>query len=534
MMSVQLPKYVKYCFDDRFEQLKALGIADEETKQVDHEKFRHCVSSKMAVDKINRVLGIPPGTLVALKTLEHKLQIIDENAVCGVVDSDGVRTVDFSDVPSLSSVDTPQSSDQPSEPLAFVFDASVGSKADLRAGIGVVWCDLRGIPYYKATRSTMGWKGDDDRFFKALRRIKPDSQTPTKPWGRPYTHVVLWSLSEVPEDMRGWLDGFCSENGVELVELSQVRADWKALLPGIEDVRTKPGWQMFGWAHEQIRGRTCVHTVRCELEDVMDLSRGGVPIRVVAKALGVNPMYVEMALDRESMSETYRECLLRAMDGEDEPEDAGDQDSDSPAETIVTASEPTVDASASEDTASPEDVQPEESVQETVPEEPAQDVPQIVQDTAPVAVPVVEGADGIEDQAPANVRRFTARVPDCPEAISIDQPMMTVSGARSIVETVNRGVAPDMDLWSLAEGGLAIDTYRLSLRYQDGKVRYASGQTTDVVRAIYSKPKEDIIVNRAGRIYIVEGFLTIRLSDFTAVEVPVLSDMPLNSKRWIA
>ena len=111
---------------------------------------------------------------------------------------------------------------------------------------------------------------------------------------------------------------------------------------------------------------------------------------------------------------------------------------------------------------------------------------------------------------------------------------MTVSGARSVVETVMHGATPDMDLWFQTEDGLSVDTYKLSLRYEDGRVRHVNSHVTDVVKAVYTPAREDVAVYRSGRIYAMEGFLTIRLSDYSALEVPVLSDLPLNTKRWIA
>ena len=582
-MTVQLPKYVRYCFDDRYDQLKALGIVDDKTVQISHEEYRGYVARHMSVERITKQLNIPSGTINNLKALERKLNIIDKQGVEAILDGNQLRKPDYSDVPGISEVseddtasevvettdDTTEQTVQepepakPVEPLAFIFDASKGSKAGMRAAICTAYCKLRNIPVgHVATRGTLRWQGEDDKFFKAVRRVKPGTFSTLVPEGcTGYTHVVIWDLGEFPEDMRTWLVDYCAGNSVEIVEIAKVRSDWHGLMQGMDDADMKRGWNMFVWAHEDPNWfRTCSTTVILELEDVMDLARAGIPIRMIAKAYNISPIYIERALQREGVEQSYEMERLAAVSAQftpSEPEVASEPVVDS--EPVVaepeTVQEPDV---VREDDDGSEIFVTEPKVEEPRPEpesveEPAQDVEEPTKEpqipyfpNVPVVKPTVGGADGIEDNLPDSERRFTVStesvrpkprpvtVPEGCPTLSIDQPMMTVSGAKGIVETIVNGTAPDMDLWTETPDGLTIDTYRLSLRYREGSVFYSISQESEVVKAVYTKAKEDVLFDRAGRIYRLDGFLTIRLSDFSAVEVPIVSDTPLNTKRWIA
>lgn len=56
----------------------------------------------------------------------------------------------------------------------------------------------------------------------------------------------------------------------------------------------------------------------------------------------------------------------------------------------------------------------------------------------------------------------------------------------------------------------------------------------EVIKAVYTPAKETVYFDRMGRVYALDGFLTLRLADWSAVEVPIVSDVPVNTKRWIA
>ena len=113
-------------------------------------------------------------------------------------------------------------------------------------------------------------------------------------------------------------------------------------------------------------------------------------------------------------------------------------------------------------------------------------------------------------------------------------PMMTVSGAKSLINTINDGAAPDTDLWSEVADGFSVSTYRLNLLARDGRVYYCVGVACQVLKAVYTPAKETVYFDRMGRIYALDGFLALRMADWSAVEVPIVSDAPVNAKRWIA
>ena len=560
MINVSLPRYVRYCFDDRYEMCRELGIVDDKTVKVDHDRFREYVANNLPANKINKKLGVPQGTVTVLKNLERKLVMIEKQGMPETEVAESAPTDEYTTVPSIDDDFVPQETvpvepeDGPSEvpvesvpvpealaiPLAVIIDGTDGRQSAMRAAIGRVWCNLNGIQVGAAvTRATVG--GEGDSFYDNLDRIDPEDPHTLVPNGYTgFSHVVVWSLSELPDVTHSCLTAYCAPRNITIVEIAEVGSGWNDLMRGMEDAEMVRGWCMFAWAHERDNIRTCARSVRCELEDVMDMSRAHIPIRIIAKAYDVAPIYIRGALAREEMYDQY----MANFNGSDavavaDPEDHF-HDTEQVCETAPCAFE-----------TAPEPVSQHGSEHSDAVE------------TASVYEPVADGADGIEDDLPDSERRFTAVIdseepeqePDSepepqeepePEpqpssapavgavTMEIDVPMMTVSGAKSVVETVMHGAAPDMDLWTQTEDGLAVDTYRLSLRYENGRVRHVNSHVTDVVKAVYTKAREDVLVDRSGRIYVMDGFLTIRLSDYSALEVPVLSDLPLNTKRWIA
>ena len=564
MINVSLPRYVRYCFDDRYEMCRELGIVDDKTVKVDHDRFREYVANNLPANKINKKLGVPQGTVTVLKNLERKLVMIEKQGMPEAEVSESAPADEYTAVPSIDDDFVPQESvpvvavegpeDGPSEvpeesvpvpcapaiPLAVIIDGTDGRQSAMRAAIGRVWCNLSGIQVGAAvTRATVG--GEGDSFYDNLNRIDPEDPHTLVPKGYTgFSHVVVWSLSELPDVTHSCLTAYCAPRNITIVEIAAVGSGWNDLMRGMEDAEMVRGWCMFAWAHERDIVRTCARSVRCELEDVMDMSRAHIPIRIIAKAYDVAPIYIRRALTREAMYDqymaNYNSGSVVGSDASEDPVRVTEQVCETARCAFETASEP-VSQHGSEHSDAVE--------------------------TAPVHEPVADGADGFEDDLPDSERRFTAvidseepeqepdsepepqeepepepRPPSAPAVgavtMEIDVPMMTVSGAKSVVETVMHGAAPDMDLWTLTEDGLAVDTYRLSLRYENGRVRHVNSHVTDVVKAVYTKAREDVLVDRSGRIYVMDGFLTIRLSDYSALEVPVLSDLPLNTKRWIA
>ena len=481
-----MTEVMRVCFRHRYPELLAKGLVDESTRIIDKEDLDFYTSKNLPYKQIKKGLGLEPDDIKRLRELERSLLASDrERALDGLgpgSDGEPESTEDAADS-DVAEYRTPKAA-------IFMYADSTGSAA-LHVALATRWCREKGI---EACPPMIGGSVDPSGVGHNLR-------TAIAPLGdMDATMLIIWTDQSIPDDELEWLRSYCETRHIDIVPIGDMASLWRGIRWGRNDIEPKRGkWMELRWAHIPVTVDGVCRTTRVlNVEDAMDCARLGIPYWAVGECIGVSWRGMVKALQSESMLEDYNEAYCEAINYHSDCETTVSGESVSP-----------VNSEGGAQIAEVSELQPPiDTPSVEAPETPTEDVHR---DTPSVEAP---------SEAPAT--------------IEMGFPMMTVSGAKGVVSTINDGTAPDEDLWTPVADGFTVDTYRLSLIARDGRVYYCVGVACEVIKAVYTPAKETVYFDRMGRVYALDGFLTLRLADWSAVEVPIVSDVPVNTKRWIA
>lgn len=481
-----MTEVMRVCFRHRYPELLAKGLVDESTRIIDKEDLDFYTSKNLPYKQIKKGLGLEPDDIKRLRELERSLLASDrERALDGLgpgSDGEPESTEDAADS-DVAEYRTPKAA-------IFMYADSTGSAA-LHVALATRWCREKGI---EACPPMIGGSVDPSGVGHNLR-------TAIAPLGdMDATMLIIWTDQSIPDDELEWLRSYCEGRHIDIVPIGDMASLWRGIRWGRNDIEPKRGkWMELRWAHIPVTVDGVCRTTRVlNVEDAMDCARLGIPYWAVGECIGVSWRGMVKALQSESMLEDYNEAYCEAINYHSDCETTVSGESVSP-----------VNSEGGAQIAEVSELQPPiDTPSVEAPETPTEDVHR---DTPSVEAP---------SEAPAT--------------IEMGFPMMTVSGAKGVVSTINDGTAPDEDLWTPVADGFTVDTYRLSLIARDGRVYYCVGVACEVIKAVYTPAKETVYFDRTGRVYALDGFLTLRLADWSAVEVPIVSDVPVNTKRWIA
>ena len=481
-----MTEVMRVCFRHRYPELLAKGLVDESTRIIDKEDLDFYTSKNLPYKQIKKGLGLEPDDIKRLRELERSLLASDrERALDGLdpgSDGEPESTEDAADS-DVAEYRTPKAA-------IFMYADSTGSAA-LHVALATRWCREKGI---EACPPMIGGSVDPSGVGHNLR-------TAIAPLGdMDATMLIIWTDQSIPDDELEWLRSYCAGRHIDIVPIGDMASLWRGIRWGRNDIEPKRGkWMELRWAHIPVTVDGVCRTTRVlNVEDAMDCARLGIPYWAVGECIGVSWRGMVKALQSESMLEDYNEAYCEAINYHSDCETTVSGESVSP-----------VNSEGGAQIAEVSELQPPiDTPSVEAPETPTEDVHR---DTPSVEAP---------SEAPAT--------------IEMGFPMMTVSGAKGVVSTINDGTAPDEDLWTPVADGFTVDTYRLSLIARDGRVYYCVGVACEVIKAVYTQAKETVYFDRTGRVYALDGFLTLRLADWSAVEVPIVSDVPVNTKRWIA
>ena len=481
-----MTEVMRVCFRHRYPELLAKGLVDESTRIIDKEDLDFYTSKNLPYKQIKKGLGLEPDDIKRLRELERSLLASDrERALDGLgpgSDGEPESTEDAADS-DVAEYRTPKAA-------IFMYADSTGSAA-LHVALATRWCREKGI---EACPPMIGGSVDPSGVGHNLR-------TAIAPLGdMDATMLIIWTDQSIPDDELEWLRSYCEGRHIDIVPIGDMASLWRGIRWGRNDIEPKRGkWMELRWAHIPVTVDGVCRTTRVlNVEDAMDCARLGIPYWAVGECIGVSWRGMVKALQSESMLEDYNEAYCEAINYHSDCETTVSGESVSP-----------VNSEGGAQIAEVSELQPPiDTPSVEAPETPTEDVHR---DTPSVEAP---------SEAPAT--------------IEMGFPMMTVSGAKGVVSTINDGTAPDEDLWTPVADGFTVDTYRLSLIARDGHVYYCVGVACEVIKAVYTPAKETVYFDRMGRVYALDGFLTLRLADWSAVEVPIVSDVPVNTKRWIA
>lgn len=480
-----MTEVMRVCFRHRYPELLAKGLVDESTRIIDKEDLDFYTSKNLPYKQIKKGLGLEPDDIKRLRELERSLLASDrERALDGLghgSDGEPESTEDAADS-DVAEYRTPKAA-------IFMYADSTGSAA-LHVALATRWCREKGI---EACPPMIGGSVDPSGVGHNLR-------TAIAPLGdMDATMLIIWTDQSIPDDELEWLRSYCEGRHIDIVPIGDMASLWRGIRWGRNDIEPKRGkWMELRWAHIPVTVDGVCRTTRVlNVEDAMDCARLGIPYWAVGECIGVSWRGMVKALQSESMLEDYNEAYCEAINYH----------------------------SDCETTVSGESVSPVNS-------EGGAQIAEVSELRPPIDTPSVEAPETPTE----DVHRDTPRKApsDTPAIIEMGFPMMTVSGAKGVVSTINDGTAPDEDLWTPVADGFTVDTYRLSLIARDGRVYYCVGVACEVIKAVYTPAKETVYFDRTGRVYALDGFLTLRLADWSAVEVPIVSDVPVNTKRWIA
>ena len=471
---------VRACFKHRYNELLEQGLADDSTCLIDRDEFEICQSKSAKLKNIAKMMNVSAEDIRSAKELERKLVVRDrERALSSLYTEE-----EFATPVSIGPANEVVEDHSKVKTTILVFkDTSVYHIVLMR-----MWCEARGIPYNSVYVGTTG-------------------KFPPLPEDSVGGRVLVLTKNSISPEMRPAFDEWVEACGLGFVTYLDERQAWNGVFPSEDrnDIESKymgNRWIRFCWDHQRVSlsHRISSYTKSASLEDVMECARLGIPLWAVAKAVGISTAELSNALKDEGFRDDYENCYL------------GIEDAD-----VVSAS-PVADTGAV-------DAAKVEPVGSEVEPEPEPE-PELEPENEPELEPEPE-PEPVQANAP---RRADAKV----ETIEISEPLITLSGAKSIVRTIVNGAVPDEDLWTPVADGFTVDTYRLSLIARDGRVYYCVGVACEVIKAVYTPAKETVYFDRTGRVYALDGFLTLRLADWSAVEVPIVSDVPVNTKRWIA
>ena len=493
-----MTEVMRVCFRHRYPELLAKGLVDESTRIIDKEDLDFYTSKNLPYKQIKKGLGLEPDDIKRLRELERSLLASDRDRAL-----DGIASEASDDATD----DVPEGDDGTyrTDRAAIFMYADDNGSASLHVSLATRLCREMGV---ESCPAIIGGSIDPSGIGHDIRSaIGPIHSMDV-------TMLLIWTDQCIPDDDLRWLRSYCEGRRIRIIPIGDMPSLWKGIIWGDNDIKPKGGrWMELRWAHIPETASGVSRTTRVlNIEDAMDCARLGIPYWAVAESIGVSRMGMKKALCAEGI---YDDCMDAYWNARNVTV-ASETPVCTPSETPMSESRfevtdeevSPVNSEGGAQIAEVSELQPPiDTPSEKAPETPSEDVHRDTPRKAPSEVPAI---------------------------IEMGFAMMTVSGAKGVVSTINDGTAPDEDLWTPVADGFTVDTYRLSLIARDGRVYYCVGVACEVIKAVYTPAKETVYFDRQGRVYALDGFLTLRLADWSAVEVPIVSDVPVNTKRWIA
>lgn len=471
---------VRACFKHRYNELLEQGLADDSTCLIDRDEFEICQSKSAKLKNIAKMMNVSAEDIRSAKELERKLVVRDrERALSSLYTEEELAAP----VSIGSGAEVVEDHSKVHTTILVVKETSVYHITLMR-----MWCEARGIPYDSVYVGTAG----------KFPQLPEDSVG-----GR----VLVLTKGSISPEMRPAFDEWVEASGLGFVTYLDERQAWNGVFPSEDhnDIESKymgNRWIRFCWDHQRtfLSHRISSYTKSAALEDVMECARLGIPLWAVAKAVGISTAELSDALKDEGFRDDYENCYLGI-------EDMG----------VVSAS-PVADTGAV-------DAAKVEPVGSEVEPEPEPE-PELEPENEPELDPEPE-PEPVQANTP---RRAEAKV----ETIEISEPLITLSGAKSIVRTIVNGAVPDEDLWTKSGDGWIIRSYRANIAYRNGVTAYCNGSESKIREASYVHSNGGVLFDRDGLLYKEVGHLVFALADRTTVGVPVVSDYPVRAKRWLA
>lgn len=510
---------MKACFRHRYSELLEQGLVDDSTKIIEKELLDSYVAQGRNLKQIKKLTGIEPEDIKSIRRLECQLLANEREAAVARL-SESYDAPDMGD--DVEPVVEPDFEDvRPDKAAIFMFADGNGGSA-LHTALATRWCREKGI---EICPPMVGGSIDSAGLGHGIRNaIQPIE-------GMDPTMLVIWTDQNLTLDDFDWLRSYCAGRDIRIVPIGDMPSLWKGIRWGPNTIPKKLGpWMELRWAHIPETAKGVSRNTRvANIEDVMDCARLAIPYCAVAEAIGVSEQGIIKALISEGMLQDYIQAFKDTLAELKESEHVRDGPRNRP-----TVSQSTLEQVSSEAPFEGAGAPPS-SPPVAPPCAPLPEITDSVTDSVTSEPPSSAPSEDVPE-APSEVvgDRERERSDKGAEVIGMEFPMMTVSGAKSLISTINDGAAPDTDLWSEVADGFSVSTYRLNLLARDGHVYYCVGVACQVLKAVYTPAKETVYFDRMGRIYALDGFLALRMADWSAVEVPIVSDAPVNAKRWIA
>lgn len=471
---------VRACFKHRYNELLEQGLADDSTCLIDRDEFEICQSKSAKLKNIAKMMNVSAEDIRSAKELERKLMVRDRERALSSLYTEEELAAPVSIGPATEVV---EDHSKVKTTILVFNDTSVYHIVLMR-----MWCEARGIPYNSVYVGTTG-------------------KFPPLPEDSVGGRVLVLTKGSISPEMRPAFDEWVEACGLGFVTYLDERQAWNGVFPSedrndIESKYTGNRWIRFCWDHQRVSlsHRISSYTKSAALEDVMECARLGIPLWAVAKAVGISTAELSNALKDEGFRDDYENCYL------------GIEDAD------VVSAAPVADTGEV-------DVAKVESVgfeAEPEPEPETENEPDYEPENEPEPEP-----EPVQANTP---RRVEAKA----ETIEISEPLITLSGAKSIVRTIVNGEVPDEDLWTKSGDGWIIRSYRANIAYRNGVTAYCNGNESRIREASYVYSNGGVLFDRDGLLYKEVGHLVFALADRTTVGVPVVSDYPVRAKRWLA
>lgn len=118
--------------------------------------------------------------------------------------------------------------------------------------------------------------------------------------------------------------------------------------------------------------------------------------------------------------------------------------------------------------------------------------------------------------------------------VTVDFPMLTITGARNVVKVIHDDGCLDRDIWTSRNGEWSLKAYRLSLSTSSGKVYSETGLVNRVKDARLVPPEDFTAYFRDGLVYDRVMDLVLDYEDGYQERIPVIDDVPVNARRGVA
>ena len=482
---------VQACFKHRYNELLEQGMADDRTRLIDRDDLLFYEKESRNLKDIAKMLNVSKDDIKAAKALERRLVVRDRERALSFLYTEDELTKPIEMEPVSESEGgsevTVFETYSKVQTTILVFNGTPAFRTTLMR----MWCEAREIPY------------------KSIY-VNDETKIPAIVGITSCERILMWSADCISSEYRPSFDAWVEGSDIGFVTYLDSREAWDGVfgLDYVNDIRSRSmgnRWIRFCWDHQRqaLSHRIATTTRFAPLEDVLECARLGIPMRAIAKAIGISTEELADALDGEGFLDDFDRCYLGLDDDDDVVlEEQVSPVVESEADTVV---EP---VSGSEPVTMVDEPSEVEAVAETVEEG------SIVSEPAPVPAP--KRTDSKED------------------TIIIAESLITLSGARSIVRTVMNGERPDEDLWTRSGDGWIIRSYRANIAYRDGVTAYCNGNESVIVDASYMDTQNGVLFDRDGLLYKEVGHMVFALADRTTVGVPIVSDYPVRTKRWLA